>query len=118
MICLNADVVGGQILFWFVPVHAFVAGLVGAYTAYYLIDDHSGVKLTPIWPWQPTSQYHDDHHRFFHVNFGQHILFWDRMMGTIRSVDKRYGEDCFGGKGKGAAARGRQGAGGGRALRE
>jgi lathosterol oxidase len=93
-------VVGGQTLFWFVPLHPIPAAIVGAYTAYYLIDDHSGIKRTPFWPWQPTSKYHDDHHRYFHCNFGQHILLFDQICGTIRQETREYSEEIFGGKGK------------------
>ena len=88
-------VVGGQTVFYFVPIHPAVAALVGAYTAYYLVADHSGVKCEPVWPWQPTSQFHDDHHRYFHCNFGQHVLWLDRVFGTLRSVRREYGEAKF-----------------------
>merc|ERR1712166_78887 len=93
-------VVGGQTLFWFVPLHPIPAAMVGSYTAYYLIDDHSGIMRTPFWPWQPTSKYHDDHHKYFHCNFGQHILLFDKICGTIRQETREYSEDIFGGKGK------------------
>jgi lathosterol oxidase len=93
-------VIGGQILFWFVPLHPVPAAIVGGYTSYYLIEDHSGIKRTPIWPWQPTSKYHDDHHRYFHCNFGQHILLFDQLGGTLRQEARKYSEDIFGGKGK------------------
>jgi lathosterol oxidase len=44
--------------------------------------------------------YHDDHHLHFHVNFGQHLSFWDRFHNTHRRVGRRYGVDVFGGKGE------------------
>jgi sterol desaturase/sphingolipid hydroxylase (fatty acid hydroxylase superfamily) len=28
--------------------------------------------------------HHDQHHQYFHCNFGVHFLFWDRLMGTLR----------------------------------
>ena len=79
-----AFVLGGQWVFWIVPIHPIVGATVGMYTVYYLIDDHSGVRLTPIWPWQPTSKYHDDHHQHFNCNFGQHIMLFDQLFGTLR----------------------------------
>ena len=93
-------VIGGQSIFWLVPIHLMVAAVVGLYTTYHLIEDHSGVKRTPIWPWQPTSKYHDDHHRYFHCNFGQHILLFDQLFGTLYDPSREYGESIFGGKGK------------------
>jgi len=90
-------IIGGQAVFWFVPIHPIVAFVVGSYTMYHLIEDHSGVKRTPIWPWQPTSKYHDNHHQYFHCNFGQHILLFDQLFGTLRNESKQYGEGVFGG---------------------
>jgi len=92
-------VLGGQMIFFVLPIHPSVMLVVGGYTAYYLIEDHSGIKATAPWPWQPTSLYHDDHHRYFHVNFGQHVLWFDWIFGTLRTVRRTYGEECFGGKG-------------------
>jgi lathosterol oxidase len=88
-------VIGGQAVFYLVPFHVSVVVVVGCYTAYYLVADHSGVKCEPLWPWQPTSRFHDDHHRYFHCNFGQHVLWLDRVFGTLRSVKKKYGEARF-----------------------
>ncbi|MCA9693101.1 MAG: sterol desaturase family protein [Myxococcales bacterium] len=88
-------------LLFVLPVYApaFVALLI--YILAYNIIDHSGVKLTSRIPWQPSSRFHDDHHRFFHCNFGQHLSLWDRLHGTLRRADRRYGEDVFGGRGSG-----------------
>ena len=65
-----------------------------------------GVKLRSIWPWQASTSYHDDHHAHFHVNFGQHLMLWDRLHGTLRRADRRYGEDVFGGEGEGGSGNG------------
>jgi sterol desaturase/sphingolipid hydroxylase (fatty acid hydroxylase superfamily) len=46
-------------------------------------------------PWMPTTKYHDDHHRYFHCNFGLHLITWDWLGGTLRSRDRMYGEDNF-----------------------
>ena len=92
-------VLGGQVIFFFVPIHPIVMLTVGGYTAYYLIEDHTGIKVTSCFPWQPSSMYHDDHHRYFHCNFGQHVLWFDWVFGTLRATKREYGENCFGGKG-------------------
>ena len=63
------------------------------------IEDHAGVLATPVLPWQPTACFHDDHHRYFHCNFGQHVLWFDRLFGTLRRTSQRYGEGVFGGRG-------------------
>eukprot|EP00451_Oxyrrhis_marina_P028454 CAMPEP_0204345800 /NCGR_PEP_ID=MMETSP0469-20131031/26675_1 /ASSEMBLY_ACC=CAM_ASM_000384 /TAXON_ID=2969 /ORGANISM="Oxyrrhis marina" /LENGTH=325 /DNA_ID=CAMNT_0051331303 /DNA_START=36 /DNA_END=1013 /DNA_ORIENTATION=- len=94
-------VIGGQTFFWVVPCHPIPAVVVGLYTSYHLIEDHSGVKMTSVFPWQPTTMYHDDHHQYFHVNFGQHIVFWDWLCGTLRQPGRTYTEETFGGHGAG-----------------
>lgn len=72
------------------------------YQNYVALVDHSGVRLYSIWPWQPPSQFHDDHHRYFHVNYGQNMGLWDRVFGTYRRQGRKYGPDVFGGQGEGA----------------
>ena len=37
--------------------------------------------------------------RYFHCNFGQHILLFDRLGGTLREEARVYGEAVFGGRG-------------------
>ena len=69
------------------------------YVFYYNVCDHSGIKHRALVPWQPPSQFHDDHHRYFHCNFGQSSLLWDRLYGTLRRVGRRYGENVYGGRG-------------------
>lgn len=89
-----------------IPFHyASVIG-VFVYILVFNIIDHSGVKLRSIWPWQASTSYHDDHHAHFHVNFGQHLMLWDRLHGTLRRADRRYGEDVYGGKGEGSGGGG------------
>lgn len=82
-----------------IPFHAGAVIVVFIYVLVFNIIDHSGVRLTSIWPWQGPSAYHDDHHVHFHVNFGQHLTFFDRVHGTLRRVDRDYGADNFGGEG-------------------
>lgn len=60
---------------------------------------HSGVRIFPWIPWMPSTFFHDDHHRYFHVNYGQHLTLWDRLYGTLRRHGRRYGVEVFGGQG-------------------
>ncbi len=83
-----------------IPFHYVSIIVVLLYVLVFNIIDHSGVKLTSRIPWQGPSTFHDDHHVHFHCNFGQHLTLWDRMHGTLRRVNRRYGADVFGGKGK------------------
>ncbi len=86
-------------LIFIVPLHPAVMGIVMIYILIFNIIDHSGVDLESVIPWQPPSAYHDDHHVHFHVNFGQHLMFWDRIHGTLRLPGREYGKDIFGGRG-------------------
>eukprot|EP00756_Hemistasia_phaeocysticola_P006395 Hpha_TRINITY_DN13805_c0_g1::TRINITY_DN13805_c0_g1_i1::g.70022::m.70022/K00227/SC5DL, ERG3; Delta7-sterol 5-desaturase len=95
-------VLGGQLYVFVLPLHFTVLLAVGGYTAYYLIEDHTGIMRSAPFPWQPSTKYHDDHHRYFHCNFGQHVLLFDKLGGTLRTVGKQYGENVFGGKGQAA----------------
>ncbi len=81
------------------PVHAASVVFVLLYTNYLATIDHSGVRLHSIWPWQAPTQFHDDHHVHFHVNYGQNLAVWDRLFGTFRRRNRRYGADVFGGRG-------------------
>lgn len=85
------------LFFW--PIH--VAGVVAVLVYHNTVAllDHSGIKLAPLVPWQPPPRFHDDHHVYFHVNYGQTLGVWDRMFGTWRRTGRVYGEDVFGGKG-------------------
>jgi len=84
---------------FFIPFHAASIGAVLVYVLIFNIVDHSGVRLTSSLPWQGPSMYHDDHHAHFHVNFGQHLMIWDRLHGTLRVPGRTYGRNIFGGKG-------------------
>ncbi|WAR05396.1 FXDC2-like protein [Mya arenaria] len=76
----------------------FVGHLLYGY--YYGMMDHSGIKMDAVWPWQPSSMFHDDHHRHFHCNFGFNTLLFDRLHGTLRRQNRKYGEKVFGGHGR------------------
>jgi lathosterol oxidase len=80
-----------------VPVWGLIFVLV--YQNFVALLDHSGVKLRSRLPWQPPPRFHDDHHVYFHVNYGQTLGMWDRMFGTWRREGRVYGEHVFGGRG-------------------
>ena len=69
-----------------IPFHYVSAILVFIYILVFNIIDHSGVRLRSRIPWQGPSTFHDDHHVHFHCNFGQHLMLWDRVHGTLRRV--------------------------------
>lgn len=70
------------------------------YSYYYGMIDHSGIKMDAYPPWQPESMFHDNHHRFFHCNFGFNMKLWDWMHDTLDRRDRIYAEDIFGGQGR------------------
>jgi Delta7-sterol 5-desaturase len=52
---------------------------------------HSGYELFPRWwnkswatKWFITTTFHDQHHKYFTVNFGGYTTIWDRLCGTMR----------------------------------
>ncbi len=71
------------------------------YIFYFTTIDHSGIKHRSWLPWQPPTRFHDDHHKFFHCNFGQNLSLWDRLHDTLRRRGRRYGEQVYGGRGDG-----------------
>jgi len=83
-------------------VHWVPFSMVLLYTYYHGIIDHSGITFKRKWwqPWQPDCIFHDNHHQYFHVNFGFNIEYWDKLHGTYRQKDRIYREDIFFGKGK------------------
>ncbi|XP_077861419.1 lathosterol oxidase-like [Saccoglossus kowalevskii] len=82
-----------------VPLHPAVYLGVLVYNYYYGVIDHSGIYLRAVWPWQPSSMFHDDHHKYFHCNFGVNTKLFDWIHGTLRQPDRYYSEATFGGKG-------------------
>ncbi|MDE0678401.1 MAG: sterol desaturase family protein [Acidimicrobiaceae bacterium] len=83
-----------------IPFYAVsVAGVV-LYILVFNVAGHSGVRLVSALQWQPPSRFHDDHHAHVHVNFGQHLMLWDRLHGTLRRHGRRYGPEVFGGRGE------------------
>jgi len=84
------------------PIHAPVYCGYLMYIYYHGIIDHSGITFKRLWfqPWQPDCIFHDNHHQYFHVNFGFNVELWDQIHGTVRMKDRIYREDIFWGKGK------------------
>lgn len=60
------------------------------YTYYHGIIDHSGINFKAYWwqPWQPGAIFHDNHHQYFHVNFGFNCFIWDKVSWDIIFVNK------------------------------
>jgi lathosterol oxidase len=81
------------------PVHWAVYVAVVLYT--YLIGaiDHSGVRVSWPLPLHTSNRFHDDHHAYFHCNYGHHSDLFDRLHGTVRRLDRHYDETTFGGRG-------------------
>lgn len=83
-----------------IPLHFMSFAGCMFYIYYYGMIDHSGVDLEAFWPWQPPVRFHDDHHKYFHVNFGFNTLLFDRYHDTLRKKTRTYSEKIFGGRGK------------------
>jgi len=81
--------------FFAAPLHIGAVAANLLYIHYHNAVDHSGVYFESWLPWQPTSLYHDDHHRMFHVNFGQTFTVWDRLGGTFYQPGRAYSEKAF-----------------------
>lgn len=90
---------GLMIPMFVVPVHFVSFVVCVAYSYYYGMIDHSGIDLEALWPWQPPVRFHDDHHKYFHVNFGFNTLIFDQFHDTLRKKSRLYSETIFGGKG-------------------
>ncbi|KAK3880002.1 hypothetical protein Pcinc_015476 [Petrolisthes cinctipes] len=84
------------------PIHWTVLVTTMMYIFYHGIIDHSGINFKALWwqPWQPDAIFHDNHHQYFHVNFGFNCTYWDKLHGTLRRKDRVYREDLYYGKGK------------------
>lgn len=86
---------GVYVGFYVIPLHpaAIIANLL--YIHYHNVVDHSGVYCESSLPWQPSTLYHDDHHRLFHVNYGQILVCWDKWGGTFWENKRQYTEKSF-----------------------
>ncbi|GBG28912.1 Delta7-sterol 56-desaturase [Hondaea fermentalgiana] len=68
------------------------------FIAYHSQIDHSGVDFDGDLPWVPSTSFHDNHHEFFHLNYGATMVLWDWMFGTLRQDDRKYAEHLFEGE--------------------
>jgi lathosterol oxidase len=82
------------------PIHwvLYLAVLIIAFLYGFL--DHSGIKFNFNLPFHGSNSFHDDHHKYFHVNFGFLTPLFDMIHDTSRREGHQYDEDTFtGGKG-------------------
>eukprot|EP01126_Amoeba_proteus_P038141 TRINITY_DN3965_c0_g1_i6.p4 TRINITY_DN3965_c0_g1~~TRINITY_DN3965_c0_g1_i6.p4 ORF type:complete len:112 (+),score=20.70 TRINITY_DN3965_c0_g1_i6:1652-1987(+) len=82
---------------FFIPCWAPFYVLLVIYNFYFGMLDHSGIKLESWFPWQNNTTFHDLHHEFFHVNYGQNLDIWDKIHKTVRDPNRYYDEFTFGG---------------------
>ena len=78
-----------------IPIYHFNFYFILIYLYYFGLIDHSGIILESIFPWQPNSIFHDNHHQYFHCNFGQNSSIWDKLHGSIRNKKNEYEENKF-----------------------
>ncbi len=77
------------------PLHYFIFFFL---SIVYNVYGHLGWELYPrgfnrhwLGKWINTSVSHNQHHQHFKGNYGLYFLFWDRIMGTVRSdYDERF----------------------------
>lgn len=60
MFSLDAAIIAPMFV---VPIHSVVYMTVLVYIYYFGLMDHSGVKMDSWFPWQPSTIFHDNHHR-------------------------------------------------------
>jgi Delta7-sterol 5-desaturase len=80
------------------PVNISAFALFLLFQFFYNVYGHLGYELFPsrfnktwIGRWVNTGTAHNQHHQFFHGNYGLYTLIWDRMFGTLRSdYDSKY----------------------------
>mmetsp|Transcript_16505 Transcript_16505/g.46550 ORF Transcript_16505/g.46550 Transcript_16505/m.46550 type:complete len:336 (+) Transcript_16505:287-1294(+) len=78
-----------------VPVHVAALATNLIYVGHHAIIDHSGVDFDGLFLWSPSAAFHDGHHTFYHCSFGQSLVLWDWLGGTLRRTGKGYGEKNF-----------------------
>ena len=82
------------------PVHHPAIGSFFLFQIIYNVYGHLGFELYPkgfnkhwLGKWVNTSVAHNLHHKGFDGNYGLYFLFWDRLMGTLRTdYDHTYAE--------------------------
>mmetsp|Transcript_59465 Transcript_59465/g.134233 ORF Transcript_59465/g.134233 Transcript_59465/m.134233 type:complete len:352 (+) Transcript_59465:1-1056(+) len=80
-------------LWW--PTYIFLIGWI----YFYNTMDHSGVTMPSLWKWQAPVKFHDDHHKYFHVNYGPMVDWWDKLFGSYLKEEEastqKFNEDTF-----------------------
>jgi Delta7-sterol 5-desaturase len=73
------------------PVHEQALAIIGPTNVIMGLYVHSGYELFPRWwnkswatKWFITATFHDQHHKYFTINFGGYTTIWDRICGTMR----------------------------------
>ncbi len=73
------------------PVNFSAFALFLLFQFFYNVYGHLGYEFFParfnktwIGRWVNTGTAHNQHHQFFHGNYGLYTLIWDRMFGTLR----------------------------------
>lgn len=93
--------VGIFVVFLFtIPIHKLHFFIFFFLSIVYNVYGHLGWELYTkgfsrhwLGKWINTSVNHNQHHQYFKGNYGLYFLFWDRLMGTIRSdYDNRFDE--------------------------
>jgi lathosterol oxidase len=82
------------------PLHKSHITIFFLFSIVYNIYGHLGWELFPkgfsksfFGKWVNTSVCHNQHHKYFKGNYGLYLLFWDRIMGTLRNdYDNAYEE--------------------------
>jgi len=59
------------------------------------ILNHSGIYFDSGLIMECSSKFHDDHHRYFHLNYGQSLSIWDIIFKTIRKKNIKYSKNKF-----------------------
>jgi len=74
-----------------IPLYAPALGLFFLFQILYNVYGHLGFEIYPkgfhkhwLGKWINTSVAHNLHHKKFDGNYGLYLLFWDRIMGTLR----------------------------------
>ncbi|KAG2389221.1 hypothetical protein C9374_014621 [Naegleria lovaniensis] len=70
----------GQMMFFPFPISSVVVFLF--VISFFVQWNHSGRKI--VIPYIYNFEYHAAHHRYFKVNFSEHVMLWDYLFGTLR----------------------------------
>lgn len=76
-------VIGPLSVIYMVPFHVvpFFCNII--YIGFHAIVDHSGINFSPDLPFQASVRFHDDHHQYFHTNYGQSLVIFDYLFDTM-----------------------------------